>query len=126
MAAIALAVAGYFLFSVQDAAVKWLVADHTVWEILLVRSLTITLLCLAIGRAAWPGGARIDPEGTAAAARGGHPGCLSATTERRDLQLAELVTIYFAAPLMVTALSSMLLKEQVRWQRWAVVSVSSA
>ena len=37
----------------------------------------------------------------------------------RDLQLAELVTIYFAAPLMVTALSVMLLKEQVRWQRWA-------
>ena len=36
----------------------------------------------------------------------------------RDLQLAELVTIYFAAPLMVTALSVMLLKEQVRWQRW--------
>jgi hypothetical protein len=48
MAAIALAVVGYFLFSVQDAAVKWLVADHTVWEILLVRSLTITLLCLVI------------------------------------------------------------------------------
>src|SRR5262245_12482488 len=51
MAAIALAVGGYTLFSVQDAAVKWLVADHTVWEILLVRSLTITLLCLAVGRA---------------------------------------------------------------------------
>src|SRR5215470_14855153 len=51
MAAIALAVAGYFMFSLQDAAVKWLVADHTVWEILLVRSLTITLLCLVIGRA---------------------------------------------------------------------------
>jgi drug/metabolite transporter (DMT)-like permease len=41
----------------------------------------------------------------------------------RDLQLAELVTIYFAAPLMVTALSVLLLKEQVRWQRWAGTSL---
>jgi hypothetical protein len=50
MVGIALAMAGYFLFSLQDAIVKWLVADHTVWEILFVRSVTITVLCLAIGR----------------------------------------------------------------------------
>ncbi len=121
MAAIALAVGGYFLFSVQDAAVKWLVADHTVWEILLVRSLTITLLCLVIGRAALARQVLVSTRKGPLLLRGvvilGAWLCYYRAA--RDLQLAELVTIYFAAPLMVTALSVMLLKEQVRWQRWA-------
>jgi len=125
MAAIALAVVGYTLFSVQDAAVKWLVADHTVWEILLVRSLTITLLCLAIGRTALTRQVLLSTNKGPLLLRGavilGAWVCYYRAA--RDLQLAELVTIYFAAPLMVTALSVMLLKEQVRWQRWAATAV---
>ncbi len=121
MAAIALAVVGYFLFSVQDAAVKWLVADHTVWEILLVRSLTITLLCLAIGRTPLARQVLVSTRKGPLLLRGAVilGAWLCYYRAARDLQLAELVTIYFAAPLMVTALSVMLLKEQVRWQRWA-------
>jgi drug/metabolite transporter (DMT)-like permease len=128
MAAIALAVVGYFLFSVQDAAVKWLVADHTVWEILLVRSLTITLLCLAIGRAALTRQVLLSRNKGPLLLRGAVilGAWLCYYRAARDLQLAELVTIYFAAPLMVTALSVMLLKEQVRWQRWAATGVGFA
>ncbi|HUL08504.1 MAG TPA: DMT family transporter [Candidatus Acidoferrum sp.] len=128
MAAIALAVAGYFLFSVQDAAVKWLVADHTVWEILLVRSLTITLLCLAIGRTALTRQVLLSTNKGPLLLRGAVilGAWLCYYRAARDLQLAELVTIYFAAPLMVTALSVMLLKEQVRWQRWAATGVGFA
>lgn len=125
MAAIALAVAGYFLFSLQDAAVKWLVADHTVWEILLVRSLTITLLCLAVGRGPLTRQVLLSANKGPLLLRGivilGAWLCYYRAA--RDLQLAELVTIYFAAPLMVTALSVLLLKEQVRWQRWAATGV---
>jgi drug/metabolite transporter (DMT)-like permease len=125
MAAIALAVAGYFLFSLQDAAVKWLVADHTVWEILFVRSLTITLLCLAIGRAPLTRQVLLSLNKGPLLLRGVVilAAWLCYYRAARDLQLAELVTIYFAAPLMVTALSVLLLKEQVRWQRWAATGV---
>jgi len=125
MAAIALAVAGYLLFSVQDAAVKWLVADHTVWEILLVRSLTITLLCLAWGRTQLVRQVLLSTNKGPLLLRGAIilGAWLCYYRAARDLQLAELVTIYFAAPLMITALSVMLLKEQVRWQRWAGTSV---
>jgi drug/metabolite transporter (DMT)-like permease len=128
MAAIALAVVGYFLFSVQDAAVKWLVADHTVWEILLVRSLTITLLCLAIGRTALTRQVLLSTNKGPLLLRGAVilGAWLCYYRAARDLQLAELVTIYFAAPLMVTALSVLLLKEQVRWQRWAATGVGFA
>jgi drug/metabolite transporter (DMT)-like permease len=120
MAAIALAVVGYFLFSVQDAAVKWLVADHSVWEILLVRSLTITLLCLAIGRAPLARQVLVSTRKGPLLLRGVVilAAWLCYYRAARDLQLAELVTIYFAAPLMVTALGDAG-EEQVRWQRWA-------
>ena len=37
-----LAILGYGIFSGQDAAVKWLVEDYTIWQILFVRSLTVT------------------------------------------------------------------------------------
>jgi drug/metabolite transporter (DMT)-like permease len=125
MAAIALAVVGYFLFSVQDAAVKWLVADHTVWEILLVRSLTITLLCLALGRAPLIRQVLVSTNKGPLLLRGVVilAAWLCYYRAARDLQLAELVTIYFAAPLMVTALSVLLLKEQVRWHRWTGTGV---
>jgi drug/metabolite transporter (DMT)-like permease len=121
MAGIGLAVAGYFLFSLQDAAVKWLVAEHTVWEILLVRSLTITVLCLAIGRTALARQVLVSGNKGPLLLRGAVilAAWLCYYRAARDLQLAELVTIYFAAPLIVTALSVLLLKERVQWQRWA-------
>jgi len=125
MLGIGLAVVGYFLFSLQDAAVKWLVADRTVWEILFVRSATIAMLCLALGRAGIVRQVVVSGNKGPLLWRGAVilAAWLCYYQAARTLQLAELVTIYFAAPLMVTALSILLLKEQVRWQRWAGTSV---
>ncbi|MGH6929504.1 MAG: DMT family transporter [Dongiaceae bacterium] len=125
MVGIGLAVAGYFLFTLQDAVVKWLVAGHTVWEILFVRSVTITALCLAIGRGPLVRQVLVSTNKGPLLLRGAVilGAWLCYYRAARDLQLAELVTIYFAAPLMVTALSVLLLKEQVRWQRWAGTSL---
>jgi drug/metabolite transporter (DMT)-like permease len=125
LVAIALAIAGYFLFSLQDAAVKWLVTDHTVWEVLFVRSITITILCLAQGRGALVRQIVVSGNKGALLWRGAVilGAWLCYYRAARSLQLAELVTIYFAAPLMVTALSVLLLKEHVRWQRWAATGV---
>ena len=40
---LSLAIAGNAVFSVQDPAVKWLVADYTVWQVLFIRSVVITI-----------------------------------------------------------------------------------
>jgi drug/metabolite transporter (DMT)-like permease len=39
------------------------------------------------------------------------------------LPLADTVTFYLAAPIYVTALSAIFLKEQVGWRRWSAVAV---
>ena len=47
---LALAGAGYALFALQDAGVKWLVQTYTVPEILCLRSAVIVAVALAAGR----------------------------------------------------------------------------
>jgi drug/metabolite transporter (DMT)-like permease len=114
---------GYFLFSAQDAAVKLMVVGYSVWQILFFRSATVVTLVLAIG-------------GRKAVRDAVHSPVLGAMflrsfvilaawlcyyTAARDLQLAELTTIYFAAPIVVTVLSVWLLKEAVPPIRWVAV-----
>jgi len=41
---IALACSGYSLFAIQDAVVKWLVADYAVPQILFMRSIMIVVI----------------------------------------------------------------------------------
>ncbi len=53
---IAVGVLAYFVFALHDAAIKLLVVDIPVWQVLFFRSGTILAVCLAIGRrarAAW-------------------------------------------------------------------------
>lgn len=125
MFGVALAVAGYFLFSLQDALVKWLVADHSVWQILLVRSLTILLLCVAIGRGPLLRQAVLTPRKIALMLRGVVilTAWLCYYSAARYLQLAELTTIYFAAPMIVTVLSVLVLGERVAWPRWGGTAI---
>jgi drug/metabolite transporter (DMT)-like permease len=125
MAGVLLALMGYSVFSVQDAIVKWLVADHAVAQIMFVRSATALLLCLMLGRRSL----LIQ----VAASRNKRPLLLRGAlilvawfcyySAARQLQLAELVTIYFAAPMFVTLLSVLVLGERVRWPRWLGVSL---
>lgn len=115
-----LALLSYLLFSIQDAAIKWLVADYSVWQILFMRSLSVAALCVAVG------GAPLVRRVTAS--RNKWPllfrglvvlvAWLCYYNAARDLQLAELVTIYFAAPLLLVALSVAILRERVGWARW--------
>ena len=100
MAGVLLALMGYSVFSLQDAIVKWLVANHAVPQILFARSATILLLCLALGRR------RLLIQ--VVASRNKRPLLMRGAliliawfcyySAARQLQLAELVTIYFAAP----------------------------
>ena len=119
---------GYALFSVQDAIVKWLVADYAVPQILLVRSLVIILIALALG----------GRRNVAALARTRSRAALAARAililaawllyynAAKSLGLAELTTIYFAAPIIVVTLSVLVLGETVTAPRWFAVLLGFA
>lgn len=113
----------YMFFSGQDAAIKLLVASLSVWQVLFFRSVVILTGCLAIG------GPRLFVDTARSPAAGAMllrsfvilAAWLCYYTAARDLQLAELTTIYFAAPVIVTILSIFVLGEKVPMGRWAAV-----
>lgn len=122
---IALASCGWAAFSVQDAIVKWLVVKLPVAEVLFARSLMIIALAsLAVGRADLS--AMLQRRNLAAIALRGlliFVAWLAYYSASRSLQLAELVTLYFAAPLFVVAISSPALGEIVGPWRWLAATV---
>jgi drug/metabolite transporter (DMT)-like permease len=125
LAGILFTAAAYFLFSAQDASIKLLVAGMTVWQIMFFRSITILVACGTIG------GRKlfIDTANSSIV----RPMLVRSTftlaawlcyyNAARSLQLAELTTIYYAAPIIVTVLSVMMLGETVPLLRWVAVFI---
>ena len=125
LAGILFTAAAYFLFSAQDASIKLLVAGMTVWQIMFFRSITVLVACGAIG------GKRLFAD-TARSSIVKPMLVRSAFTlaawlcyynAARSLQLAELTTIYYAAPIIVTVLSVLILGEKVPLLRWLAVFI---
>jgi drug/metabolite transporter (DMT)-like permease len=108
-------VLAYFVFAVHDAGIKWLVADIPVWQVLFFRSATILVVCLAIGRRALLERAAASSLKRPLAFRGviNLVAWLCYYSAARTLPLAQLLCLYFAAPLMVTVMARQILKEQV-------------
>jgi len=125
---VGLGVLAYALFSVHDASIKWLVASLPVWEVLFVRSAVIAVACLAIGRRRLLERAVATPMKGALMFRGviTLTAWLCYYTAARTLSLAELLSLYFAAPLMVTVMAVPLLGERVSTARWVSVLVGFA
>ncbi len=125
---IALAACGYALFALQDALVKWLVATYPVHEILFLRSLVIVGLSLALGRGAALRSLAGSRNKLPLAARGGL--ILVAWTlfysAAARMGLAEITTLYFAAPVIAVVLSALVLKERVGAARWGAVGAGFA
>ncbi|MEI2298109.1 DMT family transporter [Ensifer sp. MJa1] len=115
----------YFLFSLQDASVKWLVVGYSVWQILFIRSITILVLCLGIGRGKLVRDAIASPVVKPLFVRNLLllAAWLSYFNAARDLGLAEMTTLYYAAPIIVTLLAVPMLKEDVPPIRWFAVFV---
>jgi len=122
---IGFSVAGYFLFSVQDATIKWLAMDFSVPEILFMRSVFVVPFCLCVFGPDLAPRALASPMRFRLLVRSVVIVIAWAFyyTAARYLQLAELVTIYFSSPLLVAALAPLILKEQVPWSRWASVGI---
>ena len=122
-AGIACVAGGIFFLTFSDANAKWLGASYNPLQILFLRALIALPFVTAL--ALWLGGRRV--------LRTTHPGLhltrgainvVSACCFYLGLQalpLAEATAIAFAAPLFVTALSVLILKERVDGKRWLAV-----
>ncbi|WP_158814115.1 DMT family transporter [Methylocapsa sp. S129] len=117
---IALATCGWAAFSAQDAIVKWLVVKLPVAEVLFARSVMIVALASFVVRRADLRSMMQRRNLAAVAVRGLLilAAWLAYYSASRSLQLAELVTLYFAAPLFVVAMSNPILGEIVGPWRW--------
>jgi drug/metabolite transporter (DMT)-like permease len=125
---IALGVAAFFVFAVHDAGIKWLVADVSVWQVLCFRSATILVLCLSIGRRGLLERAAASPLKRPLAMRGliNLTAWLCYYSAARSLPLAQLLSLYFAAPLMITLMARQILHEHVTPARWTSVAIGFA
>jgi drug/metabolite transporter (DMT)-like permease len=121
----ALGVAAWFLFSLHDASNKWLVATLPAWQILFFRSLFILTACLGVGRRRLVEEALASPMKRALALRAvlTLSAWLCYYSAARYLPLAQMLTLYFSAPLLITAMSAPLLGEKVTKLAWLSVLI---
>lgn len=125
---IMLASAGYACFAAQDAIVKWLVADYEVPQILFMRSLVIVIIS---GSLAWryhhPSILKSRYRGTIVLRAGLMlVAWLLFYNAAKYLELAELTTLYFSAPVIAMFLAILILKERVTTGRWIACTVGFA
>ena len=127
-AGIGLMLAGIALFSLNDALGKWLLTTYSVGELLLVRSVTALVLLAPFVHRAGIAAFTQAPRRKLQALR-----ILLSTLEVAMffwavsyLPLADAVTFYLAGPIYVTALSVVLLGEEVGWRRWTAVLIGFA
>lgn len=124
LAGIGLMLAGVWAFSFGDALGKYIVATYPVGQLLFLRAIASLLLLSPLiwrSRAAFRALER--------------PGLhllrvVLSTLEVAAffvaviyLPLADVITFYLACPIFVTALSAIVLREQVGWRRWCAVGV---
>jgi drug/metabolite transporter (DMT)-like permease len=123
---IACAVGSFAVFALHDAAIKWVVmAEYSPWQVLFTRSLVILAICLAIGRRRVVIQTLRSPIRNALLARaiGLLLAWLCFYTAAGKLELAELMTIYFASPLLVAVLAVPILRETVTRMRWISILI---
>ncbi len=118
-------VLGLLIFSLQDVAVKWIGGDYPILEIVVFRSLTALPLTLLFFR--FEGGRGLPPTTRPRLeyVRGLFY-FFSYTTYFMGLAalpLAEIAAIKFSGPLMITALSVVMLGETVGPRRWVALFV---
>ncbi len=126
---LALAACSYALFATQDATVKALVTVYAVPQILFFRSVVIMAIAFVGG-----GGPRLltrvkhSPNKPALIARASLIllAWLFYYSAAAYLGLAEITTLYFAAPVIAVILSALVLKERVGAARWFAVLLGFA
>jgi len=118
-------VLGILIFSLQDIAVKGMGGNYPILEIVIFRGLVAMPITLLFFRLEGRKGLPTTKQHKLEYVRGLFL-FLSYTTYFMGLAalpLAEIAAIRFSAPLMITALSVVLLSEKVRPSRWIALSV---
>ena len=125
---IALGFAAYALLAAQDAVVKILVTDLPVPEVLFCRTLVVVGGCLALGRTDLMRRAATSKVRGIMCVRGAltFGAWLCYFSAARSLPLAQLVTLWFTAPVLVVILAALLLKEHVGLRQWLAVGLGFA
>src|ERR1043166_6007204 len=124
LAGIGLMLFSIFMFSFGDALGKYMVATYAVGQLLWLRSCAALLVLSPL---IWKHRAqfsRLERPGLQL------PRIVLSTLEVAGfflatvyLPLADVITYYLACPVFVTALSAIVLREQVGWRRWSAVVV---
>jgi S-adenosylmethionine uptake transporter len=128
LAGILLMLGGDFMFALNDAMGKWLVASFSVGQVVLIRSIGAFAVL----------GPMIARQGTAKLFEIDRPWLqlmrVAATTLDTAffyaavvfLPLADVMSFYMAGPIYVAALSHFLLGEKVGWRRWCAILLGFA
>lgn len=123
LAGVVLMLLGDFLFALNDAMGKWLVASFSVGQVLLIRSFGAFVVL----------GPMIARHGAGTLLTVERPGLqllrvLLATADTAlfyaavaYLPLADVMTFYMAGPIYVAAISHAFLGEKVGWRRWLAI-----
>jgi S-adenosylmethionine uptake transporter len=128
LAGILLMLAGDFMFALNDAMGKWLVASFSVGQVVAIRSVG-AFLVLGPMMARQGAGKLFNIERPLlqvlrVVATTADTGCFYAAVVY--LPLADVMSFYMAGPIYVAALSHFLLGEKVGWRRWAAILIGFA
>jgi len=120
-----LGTAAYSMFAVHDALVKGVIMDLPVVQILFVRSLVIVIGCLVVGRAGVVSELRLSPTKHMMLLRAAltlAAWCMYYSTGRH-LQLAEMTTLYYVAPVVTIVLAVIFLGERLTLARAGAAAI---
>lgn len=120
--------AGIGLFAVQDLILKLLSSAYPLSEAMVLRGLTALPLLMLLAWRDGGLGTLITPQVLRMIGRGGVMFVAYAAyyLALPALPIATTVALYFSAPLFITVLSVLWLKERVGWRRWAAVAIGFA
>ncbi|MEC9435206.1 MAG: DMT family transporter [Pseudomonadota bacterium] len=126
--AVGLVCAANVLLPLQDAFARAYVQALPVWQVLLVRSATVLVLALLIGRARVVARARRARNLRWIALRAllNLAAWGSFYLALRDISLAQAVTLYFFSPILVALAAGPLLGERVGLGQWAAIAAGFA
>ena len=124
---IAWILAAGFTLSVMDGLIKWSVGVFPVAQVVFVRSAFVLLfLALALSRGGFRAVLTKRPLGHMVRVMFTLASILTFFESVRLLPLATVIAIGFGAPLFMTALSVVVLRERVGIHRWAAIAVGFA
>ena len=113
------------LFPAQDAIVKWLSADYSVFQILFMRSIFVFIPCAVLVLRSGGFGVLRAKRPNLLVLRAALGFCAWSVyfIAISQMPLADALALIFSAPLIITALSVPLLGEAVGLRRWSAVGV---